>query len=129
MAKAREKGTQKVTHREPASVFEVGDEVRLSKAKQVFAKGYLPNWTEEIFTITQILDTEPVQYKVQDYRGDEIQGSFYGAELQKVVKPAQYAAEKVIQTRRVRGRTQYLVKWLGYGPEHNSWVDDIETLA
>ena len=127
--KQERKGPQKVTSREPASMFEVGDEVRLSKAKQVFAKEYLPNWTEEIFTITQVLDTEPVQYKVQDYRDDEIQGSFYGAELQKVARPAQYAVEKVIRTRRVRGRTQYLVKWLGYGPEHNSWVDDMDALA
>ena len=85
--------------------------------------------TEEIFTISQVLDTNPVQYKVQDYRGDEIQGSFYGAELQKVVKPALYSVEKVIRTRRVRGRTQYLVKWLGYRPEHNSWVDDMEALG
>jgi hypothetical protein len=123
-----QRGPQKVTNREPASIFEVGDEVRLSKAKRVFAKGYLPNWTEEIFTVSQVLNTVPVQYKVQDYRGDEIQGSFYGAELQKVVKPAQYAIERIIRTRRVRGRVQHFVKWLGYGPEHNSWIDNLEAI-
>ena len=127
--KQERRGPQKVTNREPASVFGVGDEVRLSKAKHVFAKGYLSNWTEEIFTVTQVLDTVPVMYKVQDYRNEEIQGSFYGAELQKVVKPAEFAVERVIRTRRVRGRMQYLVKWLDYGPEHNSWVDNIEALA
>ena len=127
--KQERKGPQKVTNREPKTRFVVGDEVRLSKTKKVFAKGYLPNWTEEIFTISQVLDTEPMQYKVQDYRHNEIQGSFYAAELQKVVKPAEYAVEKVIRTRQVRGRTSYFVKWLGYGDEHNSWVNDIEALT
>ena len=95
------KGPQKVTAREPQTKFQVGDEVRLSKAKQVFAKGYLPNWTEEIFTVSRVLNTIPAHYKVHDYINEEIVGSFYGAELQKVVKPDQYAIEKVIRTRRV----------------------------
>src|SRR5277367_3889603 len=72
--KQERKGPQKVTNKEPKTRFEVGDEVRLSKAKQVFRKGYLPNWTEEIFTVSRVLDKEPVQYKVTDYRHDEIQG-------------------------------------------------------
>src|SRR6266852_4716178 len=79
------KGPQKVTPREPKTLFKVDDEVRLSKAKQVFEKGYLPNWTEEIFTVSQVLNTVPVQHKVKDYRNEEIVGSFYGPELQKVV--------------------------------------------
>ena len=79
--------------------------------------------------MSQVLDTVSIIYKVQDYRNDEIQGSFYSAELQKVVKPAEYAVERVIRTRRVRGRMQYFVKWLGYDDEHNSWVNDIEALA
>jgi len=124
-----QKGPQKVTLREAKTRFQVGDDVRLSEAKQVFAKGYLPNWTEEIFTVSRVLNTIPVQYKVQDVREQEIEGSFYGPELQKVTKPDQYAIERVIRRRRVRGRMQYLVKWLGYGAEYNSWVDDIGDIA
>ena len=123
-----EKAPQKVTNKEPKRKFALGDEVRLSKAKRVFEKGYLPNWTEEVFTVSQVLNTLPIQYKVRDYRGEEILGSFYGAELQKVVKPEQYAIEHVIRRRRVRGRMQYFVKWLGFGDEHNSWVDDVGDL-
>ena len=123
------KGAQKVTAREPQTKFHVGDEVRLSKAKQVFAKGYLPNWTEEIFTVSRVLNTIPAQYKVHDYRNEEIVGSFYGAELQKVVKPDQYAIERVIRRRMVHGRMRYFVKWLGFGDDHNSWVDDIGALT
>src|SRR5277367_4382083 len=127
--KQERKGPQKFTNKEPTTRYEVGDEVRLSKAKQLFRKGYLPNWTEEIFTVSRVLDTEAVQYKVTDYRHDEIQGLFYGAELQKVVKSAEYAVERVLRRRRVRGRYQYLVKWLGYDDTHNSWVDNIEALT
>ena len=90
------KGLQKVTAREPEARFQVGDEVRLSKVKAKFEKGYLPNWTEEIFTVSRVLNNVPVQYKVKDYRNEEIIGPFYGAELQKVVKPEQYAIERVI---------------------------------
>jgi len=118
-----------VTLREAKTRFEVGDHVRLSEAKQVFAKGYLPNWTEEIFTISRVLNTIPVQYKVLDEREQEIEGSFYGAELQKVTKPDQFAIERVIRTRVIRGRRQFFVKWFGYGPEHNSWVDNIGDIA
>ena len=105
-----EKGPQKVTAKQPHSKSVVGDHVTLSKAKRVFPKGYLPNWTEEIITVSQVLDTKPAQYKVKDYREEEIQGSFYGPELQKVAKPEQYAIERVIRRRKVRGRTQYFVK-------------------
>ncbi|MES2873574.1 MAG: DDE-type integrase/transposase/recombinase, partial [Bacteroidota bacterium] len=66
--KQEAKGPQKVSGKEPKTRFQVGDQVRLSKAKQVFAKGYLPNWTEEIFTVSQVLNTVPAQYKVRDYR-------------------------------------------------------------
>src|SRR5277367_2191609 len=127
-----ETGPQQVSRvKESKQVLHLGDVVRLSKAKRVFDKGYLPNWTEEVFTISRIIDTsEPKQYKVSDDRLEEIDGSFYAAELQKVSKPEVYAIEKVIRSRKAAGgRGQYYVKWLGYGAEHNSWVDDIEDIA
>ena len=48
--KQEAKSPQKVSNKEPKEKFEVDIEVRLSKVKMVFAKEYLPNWTEEIFT-------------------------------------------------------------------------------
>jgi transposase InsO family protein len=117
---------QIVTQRDIKTVFRVGDSVRISIAKAIFDKGYLPNWSEEIYMVTQILKTDPVQYKIQDYGGEELKGSFYAAELQAVAQPERYAVERVIRTRKVgRRRRQYFVKWLGYGPEFNSWTDDI----
>lgn len=122
--------------RDKHPVFQVGDHVRISKYKSIFDKGYLPNWTEEVFTISRVIKTPkirrkysgPTQYKIRDERGEEIEGSFYGTELQKIVPPERFRVERVIRRRMVRGRPQYLVQWMGYGPEFNSWVDEVEDM-
>ena len=41
------------------SKFKAGDHVRISKYKNIFAKGYAPNWTEEIFVIKKVKNTVP----------------------------------------------------------------------
>ena len=61
----------------------VGDKVRITKKKKTFEKGYTPRWTEEVFTIPAVQNTSPVTYKIEDLNGEEIQGTFYEAELQK----------------------------------------------
>ena len=62
--------------------FSVGDRVRISKYKRpVFDKGYTPNWTEEIFVIDKVLNTNPITYRLTDLMGEEVSGSFYQQEL------------------------------------------------
>ena len=63
--------------------FKVGDHVRISKYKNIFAKGYMPNWSEEISVISKIKNTVPWTYVVNDLNGEEIIGTFYENELQK----------------------------------------------
>ena len=99
--------------------FSVGDEVRITKKKKVFEKGYTTRWTEEIFTITEIQDTNPVTYKLADLQGEEIKGTFYEPELQKTEQQI-YRIEKVIK--KEKGKS--LVKWKGYSDKFNSWVDN-----
>ena len=70
-------------HNEKDSRFKVGDRVRISKFKNIFAKGYTPNWSTEIFIIDKINDTVPYTYNLKDLNGEEIIGSFYDRELQK----------------------------------------------
>jgi len=101
---------------------QVGDHVRISKAKHVFEKGYLPNWTTEIFVVSKILNTVPIQVKIKDLNDEEIIGSFYLKEIQAVDLPDEYEIEKIVSRKRVRGQMQYLVKWLGYPDSFNSWV-------
>ena len=68
---------------EKDSTFKVGDRVRISKFKNIFAKGYTPNWSTEIFIINKVNDTVPYTYNLKDLNGEEIIGSFYDSELQK----------------------------------------------
>ena len=68
---------------EEDSKFKVGDRVRISKFKNIFAKGYTPNWSTEIFIVDKINDTVPYTYNLKDLNDEEIIGSFYDRELQK----------------------------------------------
>ena len=70
-------------HNEKDSRFKVGDRVRISRYKNIFAKGYTPNWSKEIFIVDKINDTVPYTYNLKDLNNEEIIGSFYDRELQK----------------------------------------------
>ena len=72
-------------HNEKDSRLKVGDRVRISKFKNIFAKGYTPNWSKEIFIVDKINDTVPYTYNIKDLNGEEIIGSFYDRELQKSI--------------------------------------------
>ena len=62
-------------HYEKSARYNVGDRVRISKSKNIFAKGYTPNWSREIFVINKINDTVPYTYNLKDLNDEEIIGS------------------------------------------------------
>ena len=99
--------------------FKVGDNVRITKKKSIFEKGYTPRWTEEIFTVSELRYTDPPTYKITDMNGEEIKGSFYEQELQKTEQEV-FRIEKVIR----RKGDKSLVKWVGYPKAFNSWVEN-----
>ena len=106
-----------VLYKEPS--LRVGDSVRISKARRVFKKGYLPQWTEEIFTIIERKSTQPPTFVLSDYLGEPLKGTFYPQELQKVTtKDRIYRIEKILKKEKHR----VLVKWKGYSDKFNSWV-------
>ena len=108
----------------PIWKYRVGDKVRISKARQVFKKGYVAGWSEEIFTISTRVDTSPVTYELKDYDGDIIKGRFYEPEIQLVRKEDDvYNVEKIVKTRKRNGKVEYFVKWAGYPDKFNSWID------
>ena len=72
-------------YNEKDSRFKVGDRVRISKFKNIFAKGYTPNWSREIFIVNKINHTVPYTYNNKDLNDEEIIGSFYDRELQKII--------------------------------------------
>ena len=79
-----------------APVSLIVDNVRITKKKNVFDKGYTQKWTEEVFKISKIQLTIPVTYEITDYNGDEIQGSFYEQELQRTSQGT-FRIEKVLK--------------------------------
>jgi hypothetical protein len=115
---------------EPHWKFQVGDKVRISKYKNIFEKGYLQNWTDEVFVIAIRQSTNPATYGLKDLLGEEIKGKFYEQELQKVSKEADdvYIVEKVLKTRRRKGKLEHFVKWQGYADKFNSWTTDVHRL-
>ena len=104
--------------------FQINDSVRIGKVKRTFEKGYLPNWTEEIFTITERIPRQSPVYRLKDYSGELLEGVFYEADLQNVEKVDDvYHIEKVLNQRTRRGKKEYYVKLKGYPIKFNSWVD------
>ena len=105
-------------------LFKVGDNVRISRNKGIFEKGYLPNWSEEIYTIHEVKNTKPVTYILQDNKSEILQGCFYNEELQKTSQTVDdvYRIEKVIRKKRIDGVEHALVKWMGYSDRDNSWI-------
>ena len=98
--------------------FKVGDHVRISKYKNIFTKGYTPNWSEKVFVVSKIKNTVPWTYVINDLNGEEIIGTFYEKELQKTNKQ-EFTIKKVIK----RKDDKLYVKWKGYDNLFNSWID------
>ena len=89
--------------------FKISDHVRISKYKNIFAKGYMPNWSEEVFVIKKVKNTVPWTYVINDLNGEEIIGTFYEKELQKT-NQKEFRIEKVIK----RKGDKLYVKWKRY---------------
>ena len=76
--------------------FKVGDHVRISKYKNIFAKGYTPNWSEEFVLIKKLKKTVPWTYVINDLNGEKSFGTFYETELQEA-NEEEFRIEKVIK--------------------------------
>ena len=88
--------------------FKISGHVRISKYKNIFAKGYAPNWSEETFVVKKVKNTLPWTYSTSDLNGKQIVGSFDEKELQKT-NQKEFRIEKVIK----RKRNKLCVKWKG----------------
>ena len=101
--------------------FNVGDIVRINRTRNIFEnRNYL--WSTEIFKVTKILDTKPITYQLRDMKDEEILGSFYDCELQKVKNTGMYQIEKVLKTLTLQGKTNLLACWLGYNSNFDSLI-------
>ena len=97
--------------------------VRISKYKNIFAKGYNPNWSEEDFVINKIKKTVHWTYAISDLNGEKITGSFYKKELQET-NQKEFRIEKILK----RKDNKLYVKWKGYDNSFNSWINKKDLL-
>jgi len=108
--------------------YEVDDNVRIAMQKRPLRKGYLGDWSHEIFKIKSRLPTVPVTHELVDLASESIKGRFYNQELQKVTKSddEHFDIDRILRTRKHSdGRVKYLVSWKGYPSKFNSWVSNI----
>ena len=93
---------KKVNNKDPK--YKVGDHVRISKYKNMFPKGYTPNWSEEVFVVSKVKNTVPSTYLINDLNGEEIIGTFHEKKIQKT-NQKEFRIEKVIK---IKGDKLYL---------------------
>ena len=98
--------------------FIVGDDPAISKYENIFAKGYTPNWSEEIFVIKKDKNTVPQTYVINDLNEEEIVGKFYENELQKI-NQKEFRIEKVIK----RKCDKLYITWKKCNNSFNSLID------
>ncbi|GBN83736.1 hypothetical protein AVEN_265745-1 [Araneus ventricosus] len=101
-----------------------GDVVRISKANKSFRRGYLPGWSDEVFTVSKAYSSHPTTFELQDLKSEAIKGRFYAEELQKISKRSDdyWLIEKVLKTKGRGPKKEYYVKWKGFDNRFNSWV-------
>ena len=104
--------------------LKVNDHVRISKYKNIFAKGYVPNCLEEVFIVNKIKNTVPWTYTFSDLNGETVIGIFYVKELKKT-NQKEFRIEKVLKRKGVK----LYVKWKGYSNSFNSWVNEKDLVA
>ena len=107
--------------------FKVGDKVRVSFRKEPFDREYSQKWSGEVFTVAGVRrrNTIPV-YKLKDWYGEPVNGTFYTQELQKVdvTDRTIFKVEKVVKRRRRGGRNQVLIKWKYWPAKFNTWENE-----
>ena len=112
------------------SSLKKGDQVRISKIRGTFEKSYTGNWSEEIYSIIEILNTQPTTYRLEDADGEILAGTWYSTELQNVSNSNNlFKIEAIVGRRKIGRKTQLLVKWVGYPSKFNSYIDEKEVVS
>ena len=108
--------SKEVDNRDPK--FRIGDIVRISKYKNIFAKGCPPDWSEEVFVFKKVKSTVSWAFVISDINGEEIGGTSFKKEFQKT-NQKEFWVEKVTK----RKSNKLYVKWKGFDNSFNSCIN------
>jgi len=112
--------------------FKLGDMVRVSHIARAFKREYDQRWSLEVFRISERQRRGHFNmYVIQDFQKDPVLGTWYELELQPVTVDASgvFTVNEVLRTKRVRGKKQHLVSWMGWPSKFNSWITDDDFTA
>ena len=98
--------------------FKIGDIVKILKYKNIFAKGYVPNRSEEVFVIKKVKSIVPWAYVISDFKDEEIVETFYEKKLQ-TINLKEFTVEKLIK----RKSNKLYVKWKCYDNAFHNWIN------
>ena len=98
--------------------FAIRDHVRISRDKDMFAKGYVQRWSEEHFVIESRMRRTPNVYVLRDLSGDTLQGVFYEEQLQKVRAPDVFPISRIVR----KSGKRALVEWRGWPKKSTVWI-------
>ncbi|KAH7709671.1 hypothetical protein AAVH_23055 [Aphelenchoides avenae] len=107
--------------------YKSGTTVRMDVAKKTFEKGYLPNFSREVFKIKRVRPGNRTTYALEDATGEPILGKFYAPNFARA-HPVTKRIDRVWQTRKRRGRTQYFVSWMDENPDVGEWIDESQVI-
>ena len=101
--------------------LKVGDRVRLNKKFRQFKKGYLSSWTEEVFVVARVRSGVVPTYKINEWDGTPVEGTFYAEDLQKVnvTDDDLFRIETILR----RKGDKVLVRWKGWRDKYDSWIE------
>ena len=127
----KEVGISNLKYKEKRKKLHKGTHVRLANYKEIFDKGYLPNWSDEILEIDNVKQMpsskEPSVYRIKDEKGVPFKGNFYAEDLGKTRKNSEttYRIQKVIGRRELKDGTKQLrVKFFGY--QNPEWINEFD---
>lgn len=98
--------------------FFVDDKVRISRIPKQFTKGYWPRWSNEVYVVWKVQNTNPITYLLRDTTGQVLKGGFYQHEISKTKFSDTYLIQKVVK----KQGNRLLVRWLGFDKTHDSWI-------
>lgn len=105
--------------------YKVGDLVRVSFLRRTFQREYDERWSRELFVVNERFMSDGLpQYRLKDYAGEVVSGTFYENQLKKAYEQYRYLVETVLRSRKRGGRKQLLVRWRGWPSKYDSWIDE-----